>query len=149
MQLPCRIPDTCPKFPGGRIHSASIGRVFVAPSACGRAERTIRISALLAMILTLCMWGLSYFRAGYFGKHHIVTLRAGGLDYGHFQSATTDLADEGRWYLSHFQGFTTLWTTHYIGPQRIGWWSVFIPLWMPTVFFALILGLSFLPFRRR
>lgn len=111
-------------------------------------RKAVRISALLAMFITLSLWVLSYFEAGYFWNQSDVILRLGGLDYAHY-AFPHDLSAQPRWGLSSFRGFTTFWTPSYSKATYPGSWSVFIPLWMPTVFFALILGLFFLPFRKR
>ena len=111
-------------------------------------RKTVRISALLAVLITLSLWVLSYFEAAHFWSQGNVILRQGAFDYDHYAFAEDPVA-EPRWYLSSFRGFSTFWTPRYSKATYTGSWSVIVPLWMPTVFFALVLGLSFLPFRRR
>ena len=111
-------------------------------------RKAVRRLALLAMLITLSLWGLSYFRAAHFWDRGNVRLRLGGFGYSHY-GYPENRPDLPRWYLDGFRDLTTFWTPRYSEATYGTSWEVWVPLWMPTVFFAVILGLSFLPIRRR
>ncbi len=110
-------------------------------------RKAVRVSALLAILITLSLWVLSYFEAAYVWNQGNIRLRMGGLESSHY-GYPENRPDLPRWYLDSFRGLTTFWTPLY-SKGKHGAWSVFVPLWTPAVFFSVILGLSFLPFRRR
>ena len=136
-------------------------------------RKTLTILSLIGLLLSVGAWGVSYFRAFCIppGGTPFVALRGGqiglhfakdGVPWERSEDVETlhlidDITSVVQYTVKykpgvHFSGFMD-WTT---------WWrpamsqgsaflgrGILVPLWIPTVLFAAMLGWSFLPLHRR
>ena len=115
-------------------------------------RKTLTILSLIGLLLSMGLWGVSYFNVVYFGHH----FRGEGfaLQYGCLRLSQGDLASFSGWRWGGYQGCRTVWIP--TGSRYYPWeyypsdslavfqywpgiaWMVVIPLWFPTMLFLSI-----------
>ncbi len=124
-------------------------------------RKTLTILSLIGLLLSVGLWGVSYFNLSYFSRPIIIRLSQGGvssepgvdnilarmqaLTRAHGSDRITQLPD---WVLGwHVRGFEDLSTDWRPSMDSNG---VIVPLWVPSVIFALLSYFTgFLPLYRR
>ncbi len=126
-------------------------------------RKTLTILSLIGLLLSVGLWGASYFHIECARSGFVFTIAAGALSViamdDSERKATPDFCR-----CHGFGGFQTDWipeigvpsggkaTIHrfyYFAPFG-GWlWVLDVPLWMPTILWAVILSVSGLPLYRR
>ena len=102
-------------------------------------RKTLTIFSLTGLLLSVGLWGVSYFRIGYHilpPQNHTIMLAGGTIL--HYQPSISDEA--AGWRVDGWS-FHTTWlpeSARFIGGHLNVWW---IPLWIPSVLF-LVLGMS-------
>ena len=107
-----------------------------------RFRRTVKVVSLAGLVVTLAAWGISYWVADYSlmddrGHRHL-GLRHGQIQYAWIHVPIPDGTPMGAF---------TLWPydppTRWLPVVRLSWpYAVCIPLWIPTMVFLALLGLS-------
>ena len=109
-------------------------------------RRTLTILSLIGLLLSVGLWGASYMRIGYGGKHLLIAAYEGGIYFDRFVYE----ANAAEWFCEGFLNFETNWDSLFYDKEFGGNWRCFVPLWMPTVVFGvLFLSCRPLPFHRR
>ncbi len=103
-------------------------------------RKTLTILSLIGLLLSVGLWGASYFRPILRTRHLTI-----GVTSGRIGVVRYSYGDKGRFdpILSwkHFRGLATRWGPDFEMPiKNVGNGSLFVPLWMPTLLFA---GLSY------
>ncbi len=117
-------------------------------------RRALTILSLIGLLFSVGLWGATYYRIQYWGRHHgAIALGTGCVTiYAYGPMDRTPQVNE--WQSEGFDGFSTVWiprisasstvtrfgassvTQHlfyYASP--VGGWIVVIPLWLPTMAF--------------
>ena len=103
-----------------------------------------------ALLVTLVLWAVSYLSIYYRGPSFLVTAYG-----GHFQYLSTDLPWADRpnpdgyamgWKVRGYMGFGTLWWPWYTSAAQF--WTIHLPLWIPTSIFALLFPWAYAPLYR-
>jgi hypothetical protein len=98
-------------------------------------RKTLTILSLIGLTISVLAWGLSYFGPAFRTRHLTIVLTGGGIDLDRY-TYKGPIAPLSMW--NGFRTFETGWQPRYAKPfQNVGYWRLFIPLWMPTVFFGL------------
>ena len=118
-------------------------------------RKTLTILSLSGLLLSVGLWGVSYFHLWY-GKPRrsaTISFRAGALCWqrgntvGFGNNPNRDPRPEGsgleeeQWNLSGFTDFKTLFKPVFDSPPIL----LLLPFWIPTLFFVLLLCVSFRP----
>ena len=116
-------------------------------------RKTLTILSLIGLLLSVGLWGMSYFYLSYsiqtHSSHSQYAAAWGGLQYS---SYAPPLRHHGRrlrlragswWELRGLRDFETRWVPSK-GPGRL-----FIPLWIPAVLFSFVFAISYTPLHRR
>ncbi len=106
-------------------------------------RKTLTILSLIGLLLSVGLWGACYWGIGYEGSHHMIALTGGGVYYAYFQY---EWPSQG-WFCDGLVVFRTHWW--HFGYSRSASWIAFVPLWMPSGLFAVLLVLRLLPLLRR
>ena len=114
-------------------------------------RKTMTILSLIALLISVALWGVSYFSISYErtvgGIWTRLELAGAKLYYMQADFSDSD-STVGRWSLDGFSfksGSPVPWMT--IGPF---WWSVNMPLWIPTILFGSLFSYWYaLPLHRR
>ena len=109
-------------------------------------RKTLTILSLIGLLLSLGAWGVSYVDIRHEGTHHVFGVGQGRVHYGHTRY---DSFLESKWFCGGFRGFRTYWRISCSRADNGDWWSVAIPLWMPSSLFVGFLLLCSLPLGRR
>ncbi len=117
-------------------------------------RKTLTILSLLGLLFSVGLWGVSYFNIWYFAPNakYNVQLQFGGVRYVHRWQAVDD-ESEGLWSFNGYRGMGTLWiptTAPYPNnPSKTSfvlskptYVRIILPLWIPTILFALVLCLT-------
>ncbi len=114
-------------------------------------RKPLAILSFVGLVLSLLLWGLSYFRLNTAGRGPFVNvnLAAGALFVGDLGMLGSDGKDalRRRWEFFGFRNFETQWKPKYSSSGRtgvVGIWYVLVPLWMPASFFAVVWCFKFL-----
>ena len=115
-------------------------------------RKTLTILSLIGLLLSMGLWGVSYFSISYEWTLDGVWTRL-ELSAAKFYYMQWDLSDSdstvGRWSIEGFSfesGGPVPWMT--FGP--LGAWSVSMPLWIPTILFGSLFCFWYaLPLHRR
>ena len=110
-------------------------------------RKSLTILSLIGLLLSVGLWGVSYYRVTYHSSHAEIVFSMGCCSY---LDRPWELNLPG-WRQLDFIGFGTLWW-----PPRLqrgqaypqGWYMI-MPLWIPSLAFGSLLYLSYLPLRRR
>ncbi len=125
-------------------------------------RKTLTIFSLIGLLLSVMLWGVSYFNLWYGKPSRSATVsfragalcwqRGGTLGFGNNPSRDPWPAGSGlekeQWNLSGFTDFRTLYKPVFNSPPIV----LLLPFWIPASFFVLLLGVSCRPihhFRRR
>ncbi len=125
-------------------------------------RKALTILSLIGLLLSVGLWGVSYFNTWYSCPKYSVQLRWGGLRYFHRWQA---VGHESEWRFDGYRGMETVWipraTPYPINPANINYVSkislvlsrptyfrIILPLWIPTILLALVLCLT-RPFHHR
>ena len=114
-------------------------------------RRPLAILSFAGLVVSLLLWGLSYFRLNTAGRGPFVNVNlvSGALfvgDLGMLGSNGKD-ALRRRWEFFGFRNFETQWKPKYKSSARIGLggvWYVLIPLWIPASIFTVVWSFWFL-----
>ncbi len=112
--------------------------------------KTLTILSLIGLLLSVGLWGLSYFEVWYGSEKtdgFAIVLGEGAMIY----VCLPFEADDSGWSIQEFRGFDTRWLPDYeYDPMFSLLLAWYLPLWIPTtVFAALSLWLGFVPLHRR
>ena len=117
-------------------------------------RRTLTILSLIGLLLSVGLWGVSYFHLSYtIRTPSILSTYAavrGGLEYSS-DTPINSFGLDGRtrllvgkwWKLRGLRDLETKWV------PSIGEYYLFIPLWIPSVLFSLVFAISCTPILRR
>ncbi len=109
-------------------------------------RKTLTILSLLGLLLSVGLWGASYYRATLNTVRYTLDLRHGMILVAHWQTGygprRTGVILRG------YDGLSTGSIVPFVWVESTGVMAG-IPLWIPTVLFATIFLWSFLPLRRR
>ena len=111
-------------------------------------RKTLTILSLVGLLLSVGLWGVSYFHVRYTSPASRLTVDAasGGIVVHYFpEPESVDCLPEGGWYTTGFNGFATEMWPSCVG--ELGFLS--IPLWIPTALFGSTLASCALPIHRR
>ncbi len=108
-------------------------------------RKLLGILFFAGLVVSLLLWGLSYFRLNTAGPGPLVNVNlVGGAlfvgDLGMLGSNGDD-ALRRRWDFFGFHDFQTQWMPKYKSRKRAGIgarWSIVVPLWMPASLFAAV-----------
>jgi len=130
-----------------------------------RSSRIIRkcslILSLSGLALSLALWCLSYFSARYdLQSEESVRLMYGTVDWLHPSPRQRKmwkmisrwprlLGSRPRYHIGQFQGLKTDWRPAYMKYPTSGMVRVIIPLWIPSVFFAILCAVAIVPTSRQ
>ena len=129
-------------------------------------RKTLTIFSLIGLLLSVGLWGVSYFRFTWFSERNescrTVLLSAGRLVYFVDQSGarpTPYLLDtnpprqlRSSYGFDGFKNFYTRWKPRLFSSKASDgtpWTQLAIPLWIPTLIFAVYPAYRLLPFHRR
>ncbi len=114
-------------------------------------RKPLAILFFAGLVVSLLLWGLSYFRLNTAGAGPLVNVNlvSGALFVGNLGMLGSNGKDALRrqWEFFGFRGFETQWTPKYQSSGTIGvggLWYVVVPLWMPALFFAVAWCYKFL-----
>jgi len=126
-------------------------------------RKTLTILTLIGLLLSLGLWGASYWRFAYGGPMHGVMLRYGWIMIGEATQEWIDapLADRKELLLSPWGGADDLVAVgekiiawhEFTGFETYWWWQgvptgIGFPLWMPTLLFVSAFYVCYLPLYR-
>ncbi|MCH8880747.1 MAG: hypothetical protein IID34_12815 [Planctomycetes bacterium] len=120
-------------------------------------RKPLAILSFAGLVVSLLLWGLSYFRLNTAGPGPLVNINlvGGALFVGDLGmlGPSGENALRRRWEFFGFRNFETQWKPKYksrAGGGVGGVWYVVVPLWMPALFFAVVWCYKFLlpSFRR-
>ncbi len=107
-------------------------------------RKTLTILSLIGLLLSVGLWGVSYWHPYFISERYTFWVSMGCLNVIEIPSEVTRRAyGNSRWRT--FRSFHTIWLPSRLVPPYIGFW---MPLWIPTVFFATCLWWSVLPIHR-
>ena len=113
-------------------------------------RKPLAILSFTGLVLSLVLWGLSYFRLNTAGRGPLVNvnLTNGALFVGDLGMLGLNGKDalRRRWEFFGFRNFETQWQPKYKSRAKVGRgvWYVLIPLWIPALFFAVVWSFWFL-----
>ena len=120
-------------------------------------HKTLTILSLIGLLLSVGLWGVSYWEPLYHTDDGVVLWAGHGrgslTNLGRVRLAPTNPVDLiqkkhlGFEWSHGFRGFETDWRPYYFRSGPL--WVLGIPLWIPTLLFALILWFSSVPLHRR
>ena len=99
-------------------------------------RKTLTILSLIGLLLSVCAWAISFGDGGFSISTNNYFYWASGCWFW-FHDDYPDAKIDLRWFENGFRGFEQQWLPEF-NPYRRGW-RVGIPVWMPTILFALIL----------
>ena len=110
-------------------------------------RKIVSIMILTGLMMSLGLWLVSYTVLGWANGRTIISLSAGAIRYVEF---TTLAAGPEKWWWSGFQGFGTGFVPS-VGRNPSGMVFFVLPMWMPTVLFAMAFWICrrFVYWRRR
>ncbi len=105
---------------------------------------------LAGLVISVGVWGVSYFSVYYRGNSFLTTAYGGHFQYLHTDQPWAERTDGENyrmgWQVMGYHGFGTLWWPWFtLDPT---YWTVHIPLWMPTVVFVFLFPYVYLPLHR-
>ncbi len=121
-------------------------------------RKTLTILSLIGLLLSMGLWGMSYFNIWYYCPKYSFALQFGGVRYFHRWQAVGD-ESESLWRFDGYGGMETVWipraTPYPINPANMNkppkislvlsrptYARIILPLWIPTILFALVLCLT-------
>ncbi len=107
-------------------------------------RKTLTIFSLIGLLLSVGLWGLSYFCPIYFTDHFVLQAMEGRIMVMHSEYGFPMLTR--RWRVHGFDGFETDWLPDFRAGDPGG---VAIPLWMPCLVFAALPAYSLSPIHHR
>ncbi len=114
-------------------------------------RKPLAILSFTGLVLSLTLWGLSYFRLNTAGRGPLVNVNLinGALFLGDLGMLGLNGKDalRRRWEFFGFRNFQTQWKPKYKSSGQIGLgggWYILIPLWIPALLFVLVWGFGFL-----
>ena len=111
-------------------------------------RKTLTILSLVGLLLCVGLWGVSYWEPYYRTEESTLWASKGRFGLSNLGIEVVFSVEIEKW--RGFQGFETDWLPYYSEDiQPFPYWSVGIPLWMPTFLFLAIFWLSLLPLHRR
>ena len=112
-------------------------------------RKTLTILSLVGLLLSVGLWGVSYWEPYCRTDESTLSASKGRFLLSYIGIEVVFAEGPERW--RGFQGFETDWLPYYYcsADIQLPYWSLGIPLWMPTLLFLAIFWLSLLPFRRR
>ena len=95
-------------------------------------RKTLTILSLIGLLLSVAVWGVSYWYTGYYGPKCIAATEYGGVRFIYkFQADDR----EGIWFMQGYKNLGTRWKpaieTH---PTNV---TIILPFWIPTLILAL------------
>ncbi len=112
-------------------------------------RKTLTILSLIGLLLSVGLWGASYFRPTLRTRHLTIMLTSGRIvvvPYTYTEKGRFDPILSWK----HFRGLETRWLPDFEMPiKNVGYWLLFVPLWMPTLLFAGLSYVSVAPVYRR
>ena len=104
-------------------------------------RKTLTILSLIGLLLSVGLWGVSYFNFCYCGTKYGFVLMQGGVSnihedvpgYALYSPHFNCFVFTG-WGLAGFEGWTTVWLPRWASWGRLP--CVLLPLWVPAAFFA-------------
>ena len=109
-------------------------------------RKTLTICSLIGLLLSVVMWGVSYWNFWYSWDFNSIEVNEGAISFEYFHNMT--MADDIIWGWTGFNTLSTKWRPRFeYDDSHDGSWEVIVPFW-PTVLFCSAL-LWFLPLRRR
>ncbi len=97
-------------------------------------HKTLTILSLIGLLLSVGAWGVSYWSPALRTRHLTLALTSGRLvvDRYTYKGRIDPILPWKR-----FRGFETRWRPGFDKPfETVGYWSLFVPLWMATLLFA-------------
>lgn len=123
-------------------------------------RRTLTILSLVGLLLSVGLWGISYFTIWYFAPNakYSVHLQFGGVRFVYRWEVDGD-ESESSWHFMGWRGLGTVWVpratrdptkpANINNPSKVcfvllkpAYFRIFLPLWIPTILFALVLCLT-------
>ena len=123
-------------------------------------RKTLTIFSLIGLLLSVGLWGASYFNIWYFAPNakYSVQLVWGGVRYVHRWQVEGDESG-GLWSFYGYRGLGTVWIPRarrdptkpasINNPSKVcfvllkpAYFRIFLPLWIPTILFASVLCLT-------
>ena len=130
-------------------------------------RKTITIISLVGLLLSVGLWGVSYWNVGYYSSDIGIMFRHGAIVgpcnadhvalmifFTRVRTTAVDMRqsvdedtenDRNKWLVGGYDGLRTTWLPAFGSPGR----PLHLPLWMPITFFAMICLWPFIPFLRR
>ena len=114
------------------------------------ARRTLSLSFGIALLTCVGLWVLSYASIYYRGHAFLVTAYAGHFQFLHTDEPWVERTNPEKhpmgWKVRGYHGLGVLWWPSYTFAPT--YWTVHIPLWMPTLLFAISFPYVYFPLRR-
>ncbi len=116
-------------------------------------RKTLTIVSLIGLLLSVGLWGASYFKVEYVSsRRQTQSVRVANGLLRVSQSMLIYREPDPSWiglHSSGFTGFHTSWTPSYNRNSRFGYWNLAIPFWIPVSLFSIILLPSLVQSYRR
>ena len=113
-------------------------------------RRNCSLSFGIALFACVALWVLSYASIYYRGHAFLVTVYAGHFQFLHTCEPWVERPDPENYDMGlmvrGYRGLGVLWWPFYTFAPT--YWTVHIPLWMPTILFAILFPYVYLPLRR-
>ena len=104
-------------------------------------RKTLTILSLIGLLISVGLWGVSYFNLGY------ITQSSYGLGLSKGSVMLGWPGDPPGWHYKGYHDLETLWLPVLAGGPRNRW--IEIPLWMPAAVFSSAFCFSYFPTDRR
>ena len=114
-------------------------------------RKTLTILPLIGLLLSLGLWGVSYWGLRFGTWTPRVEILGGGIHWIGIDLSIhlTQKPRQPYWGGTRFRGFETRWLPHWFllrTPRVKKWGHVYVPLWIPSIAFG---SLLYLPIHRR
>ena len=102
-------------------------------------RKTLTILSLIGLLLSVWLWGVSYWYTGYYGPNgkYLAATEYGSLRFI-YAWQVDDNEREGIWFIQGYKNLATRWTPAIATyPTHV---RIILPFWIPTLVFALTLS---------